>query len=178
MRLTGKAKIYFSKLGQNTSTYLAVASGVLILALIVVVVYEVWMRFVVNEPAGWAVEVPRLLFLVIIFLGLAYTTRLEGHVNLDLITTRLGKSSRGLLKAITSLLALAVSAVLLWRSVTILVDAYVQTWYTATVVRIIQWPFFIAMVVGTFVMCLEWIGKMVAGWRDFRNQAVAPKENI
>ncbi|MFH0914127.1 MAG: TRAP transporter small permease [Chloroflexota bacterium] len=161
------------KVRQNGSTWLAIASGLLILSLIVVVTYEVWMRFVLQEPTGWAVEIPRLMFLNILFLGLAYATRTGGHVSLDVVTMRLSRRPNGLLMALTSFLALGVSSVLLWQTVSILVDSYTEQWRTATVVPVVEWPFYIFMPIGSFVMCLEWLGKTIAGWQDFRRTSTA-----
>jgi TRAP-type C4-dicarboxylate transport system permease small subunit len=107
--------------------------------------------------------------LVIIFLGLAYAARTGAHVSLDIITLHLSKRPLGLLTAITSLLALFVSVVLAWQSIRIISDAFREKWATATVPTVIEWPFYTAMVLGSFVMCLEWIAKIVGGWRDFRH---------
>ncbi len=169
-------KTSLSILRQNTSTYLALASGWLIVALMLVVFYEVFMRFVFNRPPGWAIEIPRLMFLVIIFLGLGYTTRIGGHVSLDILTMRLSRRRLGLLQTITSFLALVMTAVLLWQSVNILVRSFVQQWRTATVVPVIEWPFYVAMVLGSFLMGIEWIGKIVAGWHNFRHPVEHPAQ--
>ena len=176
MIATGRLKSLLSKLMQNTSLYLALFSGAMVVALIVVVCYEVWMRFVVKQPVGWAIEIPRLMFMTILFLGLSYTTRSGGHVGVDAVTSRLPRRIRVLLATITSFIALGVSAVVLWQSLRILVDSFVQKWYTATIVPIIEWPFFVAMVLGSFIMCLEWIGKIMGNWRALRDFGKAPSQ--
>ena len=146
-------------------------AGIVTIVLMLVVFYEVFMRFVLVRPVSWAEEVPRLLFLVIMYLGLAYTTRIGGHVTLDVIITRLPEHYRGLLQVITSLTALVVTFVLLWQATRILNMAIKENWHTSTTVPVIQWPFLTAMVIGSIFMSLEWIGKIVDGWRQFRHSA-------
>lgn len=162
-----KVKALSAKFMQGASTYLGLLSATIVVALVMVVSYETLMRFLFNNAPGWAIEIPRLMFLCVIFLGLAYATKIDAHVGLDLLTSRFSKRSQALLKAVTCFLSLGVTAILLWQTMRILVDSIREKWQTATTVPVLEWPFYVMVVLGCLVMCVEWMSKMVAGLHDF-----------
>lgn len=79
-------------------------SALLALPLLVVVVYEVFMRYVFNAPTSWGFELTAFIYGVHYMLGLAYCDVLGGHVRVDIFTGRLPDRSRALLGIITTLL--------------------------------------------------------------------------
>lgn len=162
------AKGWISRVNRSTSVYFAYASGLVMTGMLFIVVYEVWMRFVQNEPVSWAIEVPELLLLTIVYLGLGYTTKVDGHVIMDAVLTRFTPQTRALLGVITSLLAAAISAFLTWHLGVEFWASFVRKWYTSTLVPIIIWPFYLTVVIGCFLMILEWISKVVVNWQDWR----------
>jgi len=64
-------------------------SSLLILPLLVIIIYEVFMRYVINRPTVWGFEVTTFLYGIHYMLGLAYTERYNGHVQVDIFVTRL-----------------------------------------------------------------------------------------
>ncbi len=162
-------KNWISAVNRNTSAYFAYTGGLVMAAMLFIILYEVWMRFVQNDPVSWAIEVPELLLLAVIYLGLGYTTRANGHVVMDAILTHLTPLRRALFGTITSFISAAVSAFLTWYLGLEFWISFSQQWYTSTVVKVIIWPFYFIVVLGCFLMVLEWIGKSVASWRDWRH---------
>lgn len=171
MTAAGKAKALTSIVMRNTATYVALFNGCVIMGMAFIIGYEVWMRFVMNNPIPWSIEVPEQLLLVVVYLGLAYTTRVEGHVSMDIITIRLTPRVRGLLGAITSFVALGVNVFLLCQVALIFRDAFVEKWDLGATVRILVWPFYGFAVLGAFLMAVEWIGRIVVNWRQWRHHA-------
>lgn len=64
-------------------------SALLILPLLVVVIYEVFMRYIINRPTAWGFEMTTFLYGIHYMLGLAYTERYNGHVQVDIFISRL-----------------------------------------------------------------------------------------
>ena len=64
-------------------------SSLLALPLLVVVVYEVIMRYVFNAPTTWGFEATTFLYGIHYMLGLAYCDVYGGHVKVDIFTSRL-----------------------------------------------------------------------------------------
>lgn len=156
---------------QNIANHLSAVSGCLILVMLAIVLYEVWTRFVVGHSVAWASEVPEHVYLIIVFLGMAYTTRVAGHVSMDVVVERISRRARALLGIITSFIAGGVSGFLTWQLAVTTKQAFVERWTTAALIGVIEWPFYLIATLGCFLMVPEWIGKIVANWRELKKPA-------
>ncbi len=83
---------------------------------------EVFMRYFLDSPIIWVVEISELSLLYITFLGTAWLLRREGHVSMDFVVNRLGPKNRGLLGAVTSVFGAIVCLIIVWYGTRI-------TWY-------------------------------------------------
>ncbi|MFC1907376.1 TRAP transporter small permease [Chloroflexota bacterium] len=162
-------KNWISVVNRNTSAYFAYTGGLVLAAMLFIVLFEVWMRFVQNNPISWAIEVPELLLLTVVYLGLGYTTRANGHIVMDVLLMRMTPLRRAQFGTITSLVSAAISTFLTWYLVLEFWISFSQQWYTSTVVKVIIWPFYLMVAMGCFLMILEWIGKSVTNWREWRH---------
>jgi TRAP-type mannitol/chloroaromatic compound transport system permease small subunit len=75
----------------------------LVVPLIIVVVYEVFMRYAFNAPTVWAFEATTLMYGCHFALGFAYTHLHNGHVSIDVFEARLASRPRTILRIIVSL---------------------------------------------------------------------------
>lgn len=78
-------------------------SSFLIYPLLLVVVYEVFMRYVFNAPTAWGFEATTFLYGLHFMFGLTYTDLYDGHVKVDIFTSYLSKHIQTILKIITNL---------------------------------------------------------------------------
>jgi TRAP-type mannitol/chloroaromatic compound transport system permease small subunit len=76
------------------------------LALVLVIVYEVILRYVFNSPTIWVLDTSRMLLGGIIMLGLAYTHRHHGHIRIDIFYNRLSPRRKAMVDVIFSLVFL------------------------------------------------------------------------
>jgi len=79
-------------------------SSLLALPLLIVVVYEVFMRYVFNSPTTWGFEATTFLYGVHFMLGLAYCDVYGGHVRVDIFSSKLPIKLQGFVGILTSLL--------------------------------------------------------------------------
>lgn len=75
-------------------------------ALILVVVYDVIMRYVFNDPPMWAFDTAVMLGGTIYVLAWAYTHRHRGHVRVDVIYANLSPRKKAIIDAGGTLLLL------------------------------------------------------------------------
>lgn len=68
------------------------------------VLFEVVLRYVFNSPTVWANELTQMLFGAYVILSGGYIMRWGGHVNVDIIYSRLSIRSRAVLDIATSFL--------------------------------------------------------------------------
>ena len=78
-------------------------SSLLALPLLLVVVYEVIMRYAFNAPTSWGFEATTFLYGVHFMLGLAYCDVYGGHVRVDIFTARMSKKPQGIVGVLTNL---------------------------------------------------------------------------
>ena len=89
--------------------YVAGAVCVFLTALIAVAVIS---RRVFNAPLLITEEISGYMMLAIVFLGLAYTMKAEGHIRVDILLSSVPPGSRAVLETIATLLALGFAGLL------------------------------------------------------------------
>jgi C4-dicarboxylate transporter DctQ subunit len=80
------------------------------------ITYSVVLRYVLNTPQVWTDELLGFLLVALVMFGLGETVRRGDHINVDLITARLGPRGRVLARVWGLVAMIAVAAVLLDRS--------------------------------------------------------------
>ena len=89
-------------------------AGFATLAIVLLVSYDVLMRYFADRPQLFVDEVASFLQVLLIFGGAAYTFRVGGHVRVDLITNHVRPAVRAWLRLLTLTLALVFLAVVIW----------------------------------------------------------------
>ena len=92
----------------------ALLAGFATLAIVVLVSYDVFMRYFFDRPQLFVDEVASFLQVLLIFGGAAYTFRVGGHVRVDLITNVSRSAVRAWLRLLTLLLGVVMLAVIIW----------------------------------------------------------------
>ena len=59
------------------------ASFALFWTLAAIVFYQVFTRYVMNDPAGWTEEIARYFLVAIVFIGAAMSVRKNNHIQVD-----------------------------------------------------------------------------------------------
>lgn len=72
-----------------------ILSGWLVPLMMILVVVEVFTRYVLNRPLMVADEVSAYMLVALSFLGLAYTWRQGGHVRISILVSRLPQKAAG-----------------------------------------------------------------------------------
>lgn len=101
------------------STKQGQVSALLGVPLLVVVMYEVVMRYVFDAPTSWGFEMTTFLYGVHYMLGLSYCDVTGGHVRVDIFTARMplkGQAVMGLLTGVVFFLPVtALMTVYSWK---------------------------------------------------------------
>jgi TRAP-type mannitol/chloroaromatic compound transport system permease small subunit len=153
-------------------------AAILSFPLVVVVAYEVFMRYVMGSPTVWGFEATCFIFGVSWALGLGFTHKLNGHVTVDFIETRLGDVGRTKLRVVTSILLFVPGNLLLTvGSINYAADAWSNWEKNSTSWAPAIYPYKTAMAIGFVLLLLQGVSKLVADLRFLRAQkapAVAP----
>ena len=158
-------------MGQLTSS--------LTVLLIIVVCFEVTMRYAFNNPTDWVYDTATMMGGTIIALGWAYVHRHHGHIRVDVIYTRLSPRGKAVLDVVLTVLlffplmaALTyITAVSLWMAFSmgeVLTESFLYP---------PAWPIRTLIFLGIVIFALQGVGQFI---RDVyclvRNEPYPEKE--
>ncbi len=79
---------------QKLTDYLGRASAGFIVIIAILLMYEVFMRYVINKPADWVLDITQLTQAAFAFCAASYVLKIGGHVGMNLVTEFVGKETR------------------------------------------------------------------------------------
>jgi TRAP-type C4-dicarboxylate transport system permease small subunit len=127
---------------------LALAAGVVLLALMGVTVIDVVMRYVFNKPLASAWEFTEFSMSLIVFLAVAYCGWTGGHISIDVLEKLLDRPSLRFLPALIAFIGAALFALIAYRA-TLETLATIQQ--VSNMLRWPHYPFRFAVAFGSAV---------------------------
>ncbi|MBI2854558.1 MAG: TRAP transporter small permease [Chloroflexi bacterium] len=158
---------------KTTDVFLWLAAGLLI-AISFAITVDVLIRYFFNKTFGGLFEISEFSLLWMTFLGTAAVLRKGGHVNVDLLVTRLPARHRMAIEVLTSGACTAVLVLLTWYSARVTWQDFVQHSHFMTVLQPPKWPIELIMPLGFLLMSGEAVGKTFKcseAWRAKRLKA-------
>jgi TRAP-type C4-dicarboxylate transport system permease small subunit len=158
----------------------ALLAGFATLAIVLLISYDVTMRYFFNEPQIYVDEMASFLEVLVIFGGAAYTFRAGGHVRVDLVTSHISPPARAWLRLVTLLLGVVFLAIVIW----VTAQSAITAWRYGRVSAVMLYPFWLPMAIipaGLALMGLAMLGALgrqvttLLGPRSVRDE-VAPEE--
>jgi TRAP-type C4-dicarboxylate transport system permease small subunit len=116
-------------------------AGFATLAIVLLVSYDVLMRYFLNRPQLFVDEVASFLQVLLIFGGAAYTFRVGGHVRVDLITGLVRPAVRAWLRLGTLVLGVAFLTVVIW----VTTQSAFTAWHYGRVSAVMLYPLWLPM---------------------------------
>jgi len=98
-----------------------VACTIFIFAMLLVCA-DVVMRYALNAPILWGLEVSECILVGIVSLGVAWLLKEDGHVKVDFLLIRLRPENQALVNGITSALSVGAVGVITWYGIGITYD--------------------------------------------------------
>jgi tripartite ATP-independent transporter DctM subunit len=83
-----------------------VVSALALLAIATVICWEIFSRYVRNEPTTWVTEIATYLLVAVAFLGLAAAQRANAHIHVELVVDMLSEKRRRQLQVVTNWIGL------------------------------------------------------------------------
>jgi len=148
--------------------FLGFLAGVVLVVLMLVMCYEVVMRYFFARPPAWAVEVAEYMLFFIAFLGAAWLLKMHGHVRVDIVAGRLNPKARAMLNIITSILGVIICLLLTWYGGETAWSHFQRGVLVAKVLELPKGPFLILISLGCFLLSIEFLRQAythVNSWR-------------
>lgn len=104
--------------------FMAFLAGILLVVAVLIVCWEIAMRYFVRQPLVWMVEVCEYILFSIAFLGAPWLLKKGGHVSVDVVTEHLGPKMQGVMRRIAMASGVIVSAIICWFSFATALECY------------------------------------------------------
>ena len=88
-------------------------AGISFIAMVVLTCWQVFTRYVLQNPSSWSEELVSYLFAWASLLGASLVTGERGHMNIPIIVERMGKGAQKVFAIFGELIAFAFCAVIL-----------------------------------------------------------------
>lgn len=133
----------------------------LVYAIVLLMMWEVLSRYLLNEPTSWAPELATLVFGPFFLLGGPYLLHMGGHVAVDILSERATGQVAKALKIVGFGLAAAFGAILLWFAVPLAFQSfeYGETSYSAW--NPVIWPAKAFLPLASALLLLQALAEIV-----------------
>jgi C4-dicarboxylate transporter DctQ subunit len=132
-------------------------SAVLVAVATLAVVYEVVVRYFLNRPTIWAVDLTEYVLVYLTFFGAVWLLRAREHVRVDILVSHLGPRPRLLLDVLLSLVGAVMMAVFVWKGAGLVWEAYVNNQAMLKAWLVPRWLILLPIPVGSLLMVIEFL---------------------
>ncbi|MBX3529420.1 MAG: TRAP transporter small permease [Rhizobiaceae bacterium] len=154
-----------------TSYGMMVISCLALLAMTVIVSYEVASRYFLHAPTTWAWDINIQLMMLMTMFGLAEVYRRDDYVRVDVITSLLSPRARTVLDIVFAPVMLFVAAVIVWMSWKYFHQSWVRNQHASTIFGPPLWPIKATIPIGAAVLFAHGVLKLVRDIRLLRGPA-------
>lgn len=101
----------------QTSRAINIIGMIVLVAMMLLTVGDVFLRYVFNQPIVGSVELTTYFIVVVGFCGLAWCAVRGGHAKVDLLVIRFSPRVQAIFESVTCLLSLTVVPLLAWQGI-------------------------------------------------------------
>jgi TRAP-type C4-dicarboxylate transport system permease small subunit len=151
----------FSQVAEKGENLMAGVAMVVLSLIIFSVCLEIIMRYFLNRPLIWVVELTEYGLLYVTFLGAAWLLRKGGHVQVDIVVNFMSKRWRRRCAVFSAALGLLVSIVLTVFGAIVTYDHLVRGIYKPTVLEFPTGAVLAAVPLGSLFLSARFLTKML-----------------
>lgn len=155
-----------------------ILASLLLYFMVVVVCYEVVMRYCFNMPTAWVTEITSLCLLWIPFLVAAWVFKRNGHVRMDLLLMRFSEKKQALINVITFLLTAVTCVVLIFYGGKVAWQLFQDSYKTETLLRLTKWPLLLIIPFAFLLMLVESLRKTAEAVKKWRGPKASPPPGV
>jgi len=138
---------------------LAFAAAAMIVFTVVFVPIDVGSRYFFGAPITWVYEVTEYILLMVPCLGMAWLARRDGHVVIDVLTSRLDERRRRRLERAVALFVALSCAFVAWWGGVVTLESFKAGAIIENVLQTPQWIVYVAIPLGFGLSALEFARK-------------------
>ena len=107
---------WFESWVKPISRFMSHVASVVLFLMMVLTILDVVLRKLLSKSILGTVEVTEFMLVFVIFLTLALTQIMNGHVKVDLVMSRFGERAQGIVDMITQLICFILTVVITWST--------------------------------------------------------------
>lgn len=146
----------------------ALLSGILLAFIMLSVSFDVILRYTLDQPLEWAVEISEYLLVGMTFFAAAWVLKRDGHVKMDQLFNALGPRTQKILNTTTSILSAIACLIIVWYGTVVTVE-HIQTgdsYYTT--LEAPKWPISAVIVVGFVLLLFQFLRRICEYLADLK----------
>ncbi len=151
---------FFDKLDRIFLTTGWIAGG-LAFIMMLALVREVVGRYFFNAPTDWAIDISAFLLVVMVYLGSAYTTSIDGHVKADFFYRHLKGGRKNIVDIFIYCVCICYAAILVWQGGIMAYESYIYAEVSSGGIRVLLYPFQAFVPIGSFLVALCFTAKII-----------------
>lgn len=151
-------------------------SLVCLIAMILVVLYGIVMRFVFRAPNPYGEELSRYLMICFIYLGVSLNVRSKGHLAVEMIVDLLPVAARKACKIVADLISILAYGAFTYLAY-ILIRNMLKVVQYSTQMRMPMWIIYMALLVG---FALATLRSLLLFWNDYiaKNKVLSSEKKM
>lgn len=162
----------FSSIFDRILGLFIVLAGVLVIFAMVITCAEVVMRYFLNQPIIWVSEIAEICLVFICFLGTAWLLKNEGHVTVDIVSSRVNSRVKALLGIISSAIGIFICTQLIWYGALNSVKFTQQGIFDPTVLELPKGPLLAIIPIGSFLLLIQFLRRIYDYWHRWRSESL------
>ncbi len=139
----------------------AIIAEILVILIVLLVVAEIIGRFIFGHPIPGQVEIATLSLVVIVYLGVAYTQMLDGHIRVDVLISRVKGAKREFLEAFVLVIGLFSTLMMVWATGKRAIESTMTHEFVTGVVNFPIWPGRCSVTFGFILLSLTLIIQII-----------------
>jgi C4-dicarboxylate transporter DctQ subunit len=148
--------------------FMAFIAGLLLVAAVLIVCFEIFMRYFVQRPQVWTVEICEYILFSMAFLGAPWLLREGGHVNIDIFVTQLSPRRRHGMELISASVGIIISFIVCWFSITTSYESYSTGVLLTKTLNVPKYYFLMLIALGYFFLLLEFVRQFIGHLKELR----------
>ncbi len=134
---------------------MAFVAGILLVLAVLIVSFEICMRYFFQQPQVWTVEVCEFILFILAFLGAPWLLKKGGHASVDIVVERMGPGLKRYASLFASAVGILVSLVLVWFSLMTSWQCYTDGVVLTKTLTVSKYYFLLFIALGYFCLMIE-----------------------
>lgn len=147
---------------------LAWGAGGLFIFMMLLICTDVSLRYFLNKPQAWVLDITRYCLLFATFLATAWLLRRDGHIRVDIVVNSLNSSTRALLEVICSIMGVITCLPIIWGSALVTLDYMQKGTREVTILEAPKAPLIGIICLGFFLLLIQFLIRVAEYLRSSR----------